>query len=125
MSDLAKQNPTEIENDFTPTKGMIKWFETTLELGHTASISEVARQAELQRSNWYQWVLIPGFVEWWDNQWQQYFKENRWRLKAIGLKQSERNYDYWHDMMVNSGQLNEKSPSVQVNTQVNLDKYIK
>jgi hypothetical protein len=119
-SGKTPQTPTIV---FEPTNGMKKWLHTAIELGYGASISDVAKNADLDRANWYDWLDKPGFVEWWDTQWQKYFAMNRWKLKAIGLKQAERNYDYWRDMMVSSGQLQDQ-PAVQNNTQINLNKYL-
>jgi len=120
----SAQNST---TPFEPSRGMMKWFDVSIQLGYGASISDVAEKSELDRSNWYQWLDKPGFVEWWDSQWQKYFHSNRWKLQAIGMKQAERNYDYWHDMMTASGQLQEQSKgtNVQVNTFIanKKDKY--
>lgn len=118
----AIQNHTE---QFKPTNGMLRWFDSALELGYGASITDVAIKSELQRSNWYEWIDKPGFVEWWDSQWQKYFVINRWKLKAIGMKQAERNYDYWHDMMLSSGQLQEKGNTTAIQFNFNGGKYIK
>lgn len=108
------QNQTVI---FEPTNTMLKWFDTAVDLGYTASISQVSEVSGVARSMWYDWMKKDGFAGWWDSQWQQYFNSNRWKLKAIGMKQAERNYDYWHDMMTASGQLAEaKGTNVQVNT---------
>lgn len=100
---------------FEPTKGMIKWFEAAIELGHTASITSIAEKSELDRSNWYQWLEMPGFVEWWDSQWQQFLKLNRWKLDAIGMKQAERNYDYWKTMMERTGNITQEKGTTTAN----------
>lgn len=121
LEDQTIQKTTE---PFKPTNGMLKWFDAALELGYGASISDVAVKSELQRSNWYEWINKEGFEEWWDAQWQQYFSMNRWKLKAMGMKQAERNYDYWHDMMQASGQLSsgQSTIAVQVNNVINQKK---
>ncbi len=112
----TQQKATE---KFNPSSAMVKWFETALELGYTASISSVAEKAKLDRTNWYRWLPMPGFVDWWDSQWQQYLKVHRWKLDAMGIKQAERNYDYWHDMMIRVGNLSNK-PDSQNNIQINI-----
>lgn len=126
MSENNLQESTEIKEVFEPTKMMLKWLDTAFDLGYTASISEVARESGVDRTTWYLWVKDQKFVEWWDSQWQKYLTLNRWKLDAIGMKQAERNFDYWHDMMERTGNLQQKPQGgnmTQVN--VNLDKYMK
>lgn len=103
-----QQQSTELAEGFEPTNGMIRWFEAAVEAGHTATISDIARQAGLDRTNWYLWLKKPGFVEWWDKQWGQFLRVNRWKLDAIGMKQAERNFDYWQAMMERTGNLRPK-----------------
>ena len=116
-SDSSINIEQSLTKPYEPTPLMIKWFETSLDLGHTASISDVAEKSEVSRGSWYVWVKDPEFVKWWDEQWNTYFVTNKWKLRSIGMKQAEKNYDYWHDMMTASGQLEEggKAPNVQVN----------
>jgi hypothetical protein len=126
MSEPNEQKSTEIEEVFEPTPLMLKWLDTAIDLGYTASITDVAEASEINRGTWYLWVKDPKFVEWWDSQWQKYLTLNRWKLDAIGMKQAERNFDYWHDMMERTGNLQQKQQlgnMTQVN--VSLDKYMK
>ncbi len=104
---VGLQKSTKKVIPFVPTKAMMKWFDTSIKLGHTASISDVAKKSKLDRKNWYIWMDKLGFVEWWDQQWQKFFAANRWKLNAIGMKQAEQNYSYWRDMMIASGNLSE------------------
>lgn len=113
MSENALQESTPEPKPFEPTKGMIRWLETAFELGYTATIISIAERAEMNRDNWYQWLEKPGFVEWWDAQWQGFLRLNRWKLDAIGMKQAERNYDYWRAMMERTGNIQpDKAPGV-------------
>lgn len=105
ITKVTPQKSTEIEKAFVPSPAMLKWFATATELGYTARISEVAKESKLDRKNWYLWIAKNGFVEWWDGEWQQYLKVNRWKLDAIGMKQSELNFNYWHDMMQRVGNI--------------------
>lgn len=99
------QNSTEIEAVFDPTPHMLKWLEKAMELGHTASITDVAKESGVDRTNWYIWTRNPKFVEWWDNQWQSHLRVNRWKLDAIGMKQATSDYSYWKAMMERTGNL--------------------
>ena len=108
-----QQKSTDEAKPYEPTLTMIKWFETALELGHTATISEIAEKSGVDRTTWYVWLKDPQFVEWWDGQWQQYLRVNRWKLDSMGMKQAERNYDYWHTMMERTGNIQpERGPAV-------------
>lgn len=107
--ELTLQKSTEEIEVFQPSKGMMKWFEVAVELGHTAAITDIAKKAKLDRDNWYQWLERPQFVEWWDNMWKRYITLNRWKLDAIGMKKAETDYQYWHDMMERMGNIQRNS----------------
>jgi len=106
--------------EFKPTKKMMKWMFTTFELGYDASLTQIAEESGLSRDSWYKWLNNPGFVEWWDGQWQQLLRQNRWKLDAIGLKNAKDKYSYWKDMMNRTGNtIPEAGTQTQVNTQIN------
>jgi hypothetical protein len=115
----AQHNSTEIETPFVPTVHMLKWLETAIELGHTATITEVSKEAKVDRTTWYLWIKDPKFVDWWDNQWQTHLALNRWKLDAIGMSKAESNYDYWRDMMQRTGNLSSQQQGGNL-TQVNV-----
>jgi len=117
----SQQISTTEEPKFKPTNKMIKWMLTTFELGFEASQTEISEKSGVSRDAWYKWSNIPAFVEWWDSQWQQILKQNRWKLDAIGLKQAKDKYSYWKDMMNRTGNIiPEAGVQTQVNTQINL-----
>lgn len=110
---IQKPTPAPVQ-EFKPTRAMLRWLEATDELGPHAPIKRIAKQAGVNRDNWYQWMRNQQFVEWWDKQWETSFKLHRWKLKAIGLKQAENDHAWWHDMMVVMGELpgeDQKSPA--------------
>ena len=116
-----QQDSTKEVAPFEPSKGMLRWFDAAVELGPTATITAVAEKAGLDRTNWYLWLEKDGFVEWWDEQWGKFLRVNRWKLDAIGMKQAERNYDYWHTMMERVGNITpDKTPSTANQFNINL-----
>lgn len=118
---ISQQKSTKEVVPFEPSRGMLRWFAAAVELGPNASITEVAKKAELDRSNWYLWLEKDGFVEWWDEQWGKFLRLNRWKLDAIGMKQAERNYDYWRTMMERVGNIvPEKTPATANQFNINL-----
>lgn len=125
----SSQNSTDIVKPFEPTKGMARWLQANIDLGYTASVTDISKEADLDRHNWYDWIKDPRFVDWWDQEWQQYLKINRWKLDAIGMKKAEREFNFWHDMQIRVGNLQNKDDKsntmVQVNTNIDLDKFIK
>lgn len=122
-----EQKPTELVKSFRPTPHMILWLEKSMELGFGATVSEISKQSNVDRTNWYMWIRKPEFVEWWNTQWQQYIRAVRHKLSLIGLKKAESDYTYWKDMMTVTGNIQPEGPAMISPTQinVNLDKYIK
>lgn len=121
MAKELQQQSTDPPKAFEPTKTMEKWLEAALELGHAATITEIAESSGVDRTTWYVWLKDPAFVEWWDSQWQQFLKVNRWRLDSIGMKQAERNYDYWRTMMEITGNIvPDKGPATANQFNINL-----
>ncbi len=57
-------------------------------------------------------------MEWWSIQWKSYLTVNRWKLDVIGIKQAEKNYDYWITMMERVGNLTPESPRLPGGTTV-------
>jgi len=116
------QNLTKEDPPFKPTRKMIRWLETTLELGHTASITDISKESKIKRQSWYLWLQDDGFVKWWDDQMQKVLHQNRWKLDAIGLKQAKTKYNFWKDMMNRVGNTIPEPMSIgtQVNTQFNI-----
>ena len=108
--------------NFSPTKGMFGWLAKSFELGYSASLSDIAKAVGIQRDNWYQWLARPGFVEWWDSQWQLELKRVRWKLDSIGLKKAEKDYRFWKDMMNRTGNTIPELTQIgaQINTQFNI-----
>lgn len=109
---------------FLPTPHMIVWLDTAIQL-ETDSITEIAEVSRVDKSTWYTWLDKPGFIDWFRATWEKKLSGQSWRLDAIGMKNAKRDFKYWESMQKRVGNLTERNtPSVQVNTQVNLDKYM-
>jgi len=124
-----QQNSTLSTKKFIPTPAMKKWLAAAMELGVTASVSEISEKSKVDRTTWYTWIGKLNFVEWWDKEWKMYIKTQRHKLDLIGLKQAETNHDWWRDMKKVVGEPVPSDPipgmpPIQVNTQVNVDKYM-
>ncbi len=129
VDEKNRQNSTPPEKMFSPTPAMQKWLAAAMELGLTATISQISEKSKVDRTTWYTWIDKPQFVEWWDNMWKKYIKLHRHKLDLIGFKQSETNHDWWRDMKKVVGEPIPSDPipgmaPIQVNTQVNVDKYM-
>jgi hypothetical protein len=115
----VQQNSTDLVKAFEPTPHMLKWLETAIELGHTASITDISKESKVDRTNWYLWIRNQKFVEWWDSQWQKYLKVNRWKLDAIGMREAEKDHQYWKEMMERTGNI-EKEQNLGFAQQINI-----
>jgi len=122
QTDKSEQNLTKEAEEFKPTKKMLRWFDTTVELGYTASILDISNASKVSRTQWYEWSRNDEFVKWWDDQMQRNLHQNRWKLDKIGLKQAKNKYNYWKDMMNRSGNTIPEAQQIgqQVNQQFNL-----
>ena len=125
-SKISLSNPGGLQiptkKEFKPTKKMVKWMLTTFELGFEASGREIQEASGVGRDNWYSWINKDGFLNWWDDQWQQVLKKSRWQLDAIGLKEAKKSYSYWKDMMNRTGNTIPEPGAIgqQINQQFNL-----
>lgn len=94
------QNPTV----FQPTKTMIKWISTGFTI-NSQKPTEIARKikgkdkAKSARLIWYDWQDVPGFLEWWNTQWQRFYDAQKYRLIDIGMKKAKDDHAYFTDMM--------------------------
>ena len=114
------QKITTEPGEFKPTRKMIRWLNTTQELGFTALITDISKKSKISRNRWYEWNRNDAFLIWWDAQWQRNLRQNRWKLDEIGMKQAKNRYNYWRDMMNRAGNtIPEAGTQTQVNTQIN------
>lgn len=88
--------PTDIVK-FEPTAHMLVWLDKAIEL-QTDNISEIADGCSQSRTNWYDWLQIPGFENWYFENYKA--KRRRWlpTLDKIGMKNASRDFNYWKEM---------------------------
>jgi hypothetical protein len=104
----------EIVQQFKPTPHMQIWLDTAIEL-QSDSPTEISAVAEQRRENWYDWLKVPGFEDWY---YENYKKERRrWlpTLDRMGMEESGKGkYDFWKDMRKAAGETEER-PDTNIN----------
>jgi len=107
---------------FNPTASMKVWLDTAINLA-TDSPAEIAEESNLSRQGWYKWLDIPGFEDWYFENYRQ--KRRRWlpKLDKIGMENAQNGkYDFWKDMNKKAGEILD---GVSTNVQVNVLNQIK
>ena len=99
---------------YSPLPSQIVWIDTAMQL-ETDNISAIAEACNIDRCQWYRWMDKPGFIEWYEAEWNRRLKGIGWRLDVIGLKNARRDYNYWKSMQQRVGRLQEKNSLTQVN----------
>jgi hypothetical protein len=84
--------------EFEPNQQMTRWFTKAVEL-HTMSVSKIADSLGLHRNTFYYWLKTPGFKDWWQSMISSYFHTVYLQLIGIGLRMSQNDYRYWHDLL--------------------------
>jgi len=99
---LVKER-TKNEN-FRITPAMIAWIDTAVKLV-TDSPTDISPLCHVSRESWYRWLRIPGFEDWFYEQYKA--KRYRWlpRLDAMGMLRAPKNFDYWQAMNRKAGEL--------------------
>ncbi len=121
------QNSSDIK-PFKPTPGMKVFLDTALRL-MTDNIAEITREAGIDESNYYKWLKKkPGFIDWFNTEWNNRLKSVGWKLDAIGMQRAKFDHKYWQDMQRRVGNFSPDSGNnnnIAIQTNINLDKYIK
>ena len=102
---------------FKPTPYMQVWLNKAAEL-ETDNISEISRGCDIERRNWYNWLAVPGFIEWFNREWDRRLQGHGWRLDVIGFKKSKKEYKYWEGMQRIRGKLQDRPNMAQ---QININ----
>jgi hypothetical protein len=100
------KKPTK-KTEFKPTKGMIKWLNSSVEIG-LENISDVSRHCGVDRSRWYDWVQDSDFIEWFRREWNNRLGVQSAYLDSVGLRQAKRDYKYWEGMQKRIGNLTDR-----------------
>lgn len=96
----AEEKPLQKETKFKPNDKQKLWLATSLEL-RTKVISVIARESKIDRGTFYDWVHdVPGFMEWYNHEFDVWIEEIKVELIKSGVKQAESNHSWWRDMMV-------------------------
>lgn len=92
---------------------MLVWLDAAMRT-ESDSISDIAEACEpkLDRTNWYRWLEQSGFIEWFNNAWNERIKGHSWKLDMIGLKNAKRDFNYWKSMQQRVGNLQDKPSSL-------------
>ena len=114
----ALQNATN-SDVYKPLPSQIVWLDTALQL-ETDSITDIEQACGIDRTQWYRWLDRPGFIDWYNNTWNEKLRGHAWKLDIIGMKQGKKDFNYWKAMQQRVGNLTEKpTVALQVNTVIN------
>lgn len=109
-----QQNSTD-KQLFRPSAKQEKWLDTAISL-ETDEITKIAEECEIDRTTWYHWLKTPGFIDWFNAEWDKRLKGHAWKLDAIGMKNAKRDFNYWKGMMQRAGKMQEGgNTNIQVN----------
>jgi hypothetical protein len=109
----TKNLSTEVK-PFTPTPVMMIWLNTAIQT-ESESPTEIAEHCEpkVDRTNWYKWLDIPGFLDWYTAEWNRKLRAHAPRLDIIGLKNARKDFKYWESMQHRVGNLIDTPKSLQ------------
>lgn len=92
------------QTEFKPTPHMILWLNTAAQY-MPETVTEVARLCGLDRTNWYKWIELDGFTDWY---FEAYAKARRGiipTLDSIGMRYAKKgSYPHWKDMNKKAGE---------------------
>ena len=123
---LAETTPKDLAKpqEFKPTPAMRVWLDTAVKL-MSDNLSEIERECQISRNNWYEWLKKPGFIEWWRSEWDKRLRAHGWRLDAMGLQRAKRDFKYWESMQKRVGNIADRDqPTQQAGQIVNIQNYI-
>lgn len=110
MSD--KQN-SALDKVFTPTSAMQKWLDSSVKLMSTNK-SEISSDCGVDRNNWYHWVKVPGFQDWFMSEYKRLRQVILPELDEIGMKMARRGqFDFWKEMNRKAGDT-DSTPGVAI-----------
>lgn len=121
-TDTSLQNPTE-KVIFKPTGAMQKWLDKAVEL-MSVNKSEISKACGVDRSTWYDWLDVPGFLDWYTAEYKRRRQVILPELDAIGMKQARRgDFNFWKEMNRKAGDSGEDGGTkVQINNIISTKK---
>ena len=93
---------------FQPTVTQVEYLKAAIKLGTYANKSAIAQEADVRRENWYDWMKVPGFIDWFKGEFNEAIKAQVWELDAIGWEKARKDFRYWEAMQKKYGGLKEK-----------------
>lgn len=95
------------EVSFKPTPHMEKWIDQAMQM-ETDEIKAIAEACGMDRNNWYNWLKLDGFLDWFNAEWDRRLQSVGWRLDTIAVRNAKRDYRYWEGMQKRLGRLQDK-----------------
>jgi len=124
---MTQQNLTK-SPDFRPNTHMLKYIEAAIDI-LSYSPTEVARHCitlgddrteETIRNQWYRWMEMPGFWDWFLAEWIKGRGRIIPELDRIGMQHAKRgSYQHWEAMNLKVGDL-PTGKGTQVAVQINV-----
>lgn len=102
---------TEVK-EFQPTPAMRVWLDTAIKT-ESDSITDIEKASKITAQSWYNWLKLPGFIEWYDAEWTRMLSGFGWKLDVIGMKNAKKDHRYWESMQKRMGRLQDK-PTVGI-----------
>jgi hypothetical protein len=123
MSDelVEQSKESTLEPKIVITPAMKVWLDTAIET-QSDSPTEIAEKSGLDKSSWYKWLKLPGFEDWY---YENYKKQRRrWlpTLDKMGLKNAAKDYNYWKDMRKAAGEdVESKGTTINLNNLIKIE----
>jgi len=93
------------ESKFKPNPKMQKLLEAAINPDVEANISAWCEAADVARSQWYRWGEIPGFMDWFNEEYKKALDGVRTALVKVGLQKAlAGDFQFWKVMMEKTGE---------------------
>lgn len=103
--DTSLENPTP-EEVFVPSANQEKWLDTAIQL-ESSEIKAISEACGIDRTVWYDWLKVPGFIEWHNAEWEKRLQGHSWKLDVYGFNQAKRDTKALELMMKRTGKIKE------------------
>lgn len=111
MSGRVQQNATQ----FKPTPKMFKMLEAAISPDVEPNISAWAEAAGVDRSMWYRWQKIDGFIGWFNEEYRKSLEGVRTALVKVGLQKAlAGDVQFWKVMMEKMGEVEGESKIIEI-----------
>lgn len=111
MSDQTRQNATQFEAN----PKMLKMLEAAISPDVEPNISAWAVAAGVDRSMWYRWQKIDGFIGWFNEEYRKSLEGVRTALVKVGLQKAlAGDVQFWKVMMEKMGEIEGESKIIEI-----------